>query len=316
MKIAAQVSGPASATSFYRGIGPLQEMSHQGVDVTVLDQISWAKIGFCDIYFSQRPATESDLRALYYAKNLGVQTWIDYDDNLFEVPISNPNWSTYSKKGLQKSLHMICYLADIITVSTEPLKKVIHEKTGCGDKVHVVKNAKSRIHTHQDNRKIKQIVWRGGSTHVADLLAYKDQIEHIAHNNPEWSWLFLGEYPWILEDAFKGVDVKVMSAPETPSYLKMVSMINSAIGIVPLEFNSFNECKSNIAEIEFHKNTIATLVPDMCEWLSPYRYTKDNFASQLQSMIDSIETLKTPEIEFPHIEDQAKMRINLLEQLF
>jgi hypothetical protein len=254
MKILACIPTPQSATSFYRGIGPLQEMAKYGIEVTHTDAISWVNLGFSDVYFHQRPSSSNEFNALLYAKKMGVYTWVDYDDNLFEIPISNSNWAHYSKPEIQKALIGICNLVDLITVSTEELKNIILEKTKCGPKVFVVPNARTIMHRHNDSDKKAQIVWRGGSTHVADLLAYKDQIKAVAQANKHWTWLFLGDFPWALDDALKGCEVTVKSAPDTPSFLDLVSNVQSAIAIVPLEFNSFNKCKSNIAEIEFNRN--------------------------------------------------------------
>src|SRR5437016_2822374 len=86
------------ANSFHRCSGPWNYMAKQArikdkqfrialaSDEVGIHGTAWDVVDQFDLVFFHRPCREDDLTILKIAKLLGVPTWVDYDDWLFDVP--------------------------------------------------------------------------------------------------------------------------------------------------------------------------------------------------------------------------------------
>src|SRR5678815_3476713 len=98
IKLIASTPVKQDGTSFYRAFGPLAHLS-EIMDVEVIDYFSrpftWADIKPVDIFFLHRPFREDLIQVVTYAKELGVKIWVDFDDNLFQLPPENSSYDNY-----------------------------------------------------------------------------------------------------------------------------------------------------------------------------------------------------------------------------
>lgn len=262
------------STSFYRSWGILHNLNRMMGKNLQLDQFqgrqfTWAQLAAYDIVFFQRPARVDDLKLAEYCKGLGAKIWLDYDDNLFSIPNESRAYFDYDQK-VRNTMYSLLQLADIVTVSTEELKKVFN--TMKIEKVEVVPNAINDDffkEPEEFNKDSKVVVWRGSETHVGDIVYFTEEI-YKAISVSEDDWHFMGYNPFTLTNiheirhkivVHKGEDVMI--------YQGNLKLIKPRIMHVPLVDNELNRSKSNIAWMEATYAGAVTIGPNWPEWNQP-----------------------------------------------
>jgi len=263
------------ATAFYRTIGPLSYFHkyckhlYSGFNFEPVTSVSYAALSKFDVLLVQRPAVEAELKLIEYAKKIpNLKIWVDYDDDVFCVPQENPAYELYAKAETKKVLARSLYLADFITVSTDALKAKFDsflsktdKKTGC----FISKNA---LPTHLlrppslKGPRENLIVWRGGNSHVKDLMDYKSVIAQIQEEFPQYSWLFIGAKPWFLADVIPEKKLLFQPPLEILEYFNMLNTIRPKVFFIPLSDNEFNHSKSNIAALEAFYSGATCIAPE------------------------------------------------------
>jgi hypothetical protein len=113
------------ATSFYRGLGPLAELERSGeVEVVITQTFDWPAMIRVNGVFLQRPYKKVHVDIIRLAKSCGQKVWIDYDDDLFTVPMDNPSYFNYSRPEIKEAVKACIQLADKVTVSTKALLRL------------------------------------------------------------------------------------------------------------------------------------------------------------------------------------------------
>jgi hypothetical protein len=252
----------------------------EGVEIVESNEVNWNILSKVDLVFMQRPSNATHLAMLQMVKDNDVAVWLDYDDDVYNVPMDNPSYGHYSKA--KPILAKCLALADAVTVSTEPIK------TSFGlDKAVVIPNAFNDYRWNIDapvKPRKKLIYWRGSNTHTKDLSTYTEDIIQIALLNPDWHWLFLGPYPWMLEGKIKNIIHQ--DNMDLIKYMKLIKEVGPAINIVPLHDSPFNRAKSNIASLEATYAGALTLGPAWEGWkLNAGNYTPKTFKQELQKLI-------------------------------
>jgi hypothetical protein len=256
---------PNGACSYYRGLGVLSKLSKIRSDVRVeyIDGISWKSLVDTDILFLVRPVENNYIEAMIAAKNFGVKVWIDYDDCLPEIPADNPSYTYFTDKRILNNVDFALKNADIVTVSTDHIKKYFKD---INPNIIVIENAFNNYNYRFEKREnnTKRITWRGSSTHRNDLLSCKENMTNIAHNNPEWDWVFIGGQPWYITESISNcITAEEM---ELIKYHKFLSDITPAIHLIPLVNSPFNHSKSNISWIEGTWSGACCIAPNFEEF--------------------------------------------------
>jgi hypothetical protein len=176
-----------------------------------------------------------------------------------------------------------------VTCSTEKIRGTLYQ---FNPNVHVVPNAYndmllgSRPEPMKDRRKL--VVWRGSSTHDADLAYYMTEILALAERFSEWTFCFIGEPFWQLRRVMPSPRTLFVKSVDPMEYWEMMGQIQPAIVMVPLEPNAFNEAKSNIAYLEGAYAGAVTVAPMWNEWKHPgvlgYRDKKEFVFHMSQAM--------------------------------
>ena len=298
------------ATSFYRGIGPLSHLrkfSKINFRVNIATDVNWASIAMCDSCFMQRPFTDQHLQIAKMIKAQGLPIWIDYDDDLFNVPKDNPTYHVYGNPKIQKNVAELIAMANIVSVSTEHLKRRFQdEKALLNKNVVVIPNGFNKRIVHDTSKLPTQnlVLWRGSATHARDLHTYADQMVEMFYKHENFTWCFIGPKKsemWFLADRMvsKGDKDRVVfiDAQDPIEYFKFLKIAAAKIQIVPLHDSTFNRAKSNIAWIEGSYAGSACLVPDWEEWQRPgtFRYeSPEHFGVCLDEMLKMHENLGAP----------------------
>lgn len=302
------------ATSFYRAVGPLQELKKKmGFLLSHGSDTNWATLKGSDAVFMQRPYANNQVQILEMAQANGLKVWVDYDDDLFTVPRSNRAFRLYGDQKVQNNIAQIVACADVVTVSTPALQRKLQEiliLVGKGapdfeglkldpNKIHVVPNAydekfcfyAQKKHTRKPK---KLIAWRGSETHDKDLMAFTQPMKEALGKHLDWTFNFIGSPFWHTIEEMESVEgAKETNIIHTDNldpveFFKFLYLTAPALVIVPLWDCEFNRSKSNIAYIEAMHAGACCLAPDWEEWRRPgvinYKDAAD-FGEKLQAFM-------------------------------
>lgn len=293
-------AAPWSVPNFYRTVGPLMADPRYSVRITGDAELTWVDMAQIDIFCIPRPATNDQLRLMELAKAARVPIWVDYDDNLLDVPESNPAYMEYVQPSARQCIMVALAEADLVTVSTDHLKEVLQPARPDGARpVAVVRNG---LHpgwpkTASTHNRSDTFFWRGSGSHVADVAKYAAA---VAAGLPETAtFQILGWFAWPLAKPVLEKTQNMSYTKELPINLFFRELENSGAvcGIVPLEDSPFNRCKSNIAQLEAIAIGALSIVPDWPEWQLPgaLKYTDP---ASMQAAIASV-------MEIPYEERKA-----------
>lgn len=306
MKMTIVSSAPHGACSFYRSHGVFPKLD---IITKPAQDIGWQSLMDTDILFFERPDSKEHLKAGEIAKDLNVKLWVDFDDNLFCLPETNPNQAYYNSRSVQSTIIKNIMLADIITVATTALSA---EMEYLEQNIEIVPNAFNDYNFdfeyNLSNNNI--IIWRGSDTHRGDLMAYSKQIWDIAESS-KWNWEFIGRDLWFITDRIKRKNI--LPELNLPVYFRTIKTMNPAIYIVPLEFNNFNLSKSNCGWLEMTFAGAVTLAPNTPEWRKPGIINYDNpehFQNKLELLMSDKSLRKINyEKSFEYIRDNLLLSI-------
>lgn len=239
-----------SAVSWYRGLGVLNHL--RGVDITngsSSDQ-SWTTISKHDIVFLERPCREVDVYVMNYAKMLNKTVWVDFDDLAWEVPDFHPNAKFYQDQNTKNNMIMCLQGADVVTTTNSFLADKIKK---FNPNVIVIPNALND-YVFKDfkkyNPKSKDILYRGGEQHMADLDEFGDQIVNVMDDNKGHTFHFWGFNPFMISRYTDGKNLKWQNSVDIMYYFTLIQGLNPRAVMVPLINCEFNKAVSNIAWIE------------------------------------------------------------------
>jgi hypothetical protein len=234
-------------TDFYRTTGVLPFINHPDIitrDISHFGQISQWDLEGADAIIIQRPGTPNGLQMIKNAKMCGLKIILDYDDDVLNVDFFNPTFAQYHQ---QREIILRCIkLADEVWCSTESVRKSF-------GKGIVIPNALNEdiLGKCAKSNETKNIVWRGGSTHEADMYENADQIAGIVNNHPELAFYFIGHRFTYLEQRCGDNYNSVEGMPIT-HYFQYLKQLKPKAMIFPLCDTMLNRGKSNISMIESH----------------------------------------------------------------
>lgn len=262
---------PGGAVSFYRVMGPfnLIEKNYQHIEIVKITSACWSELSRIDVLFMHRCTTDQEIEVLNMARIGGIKIWIDYDDNLTEVPSDSPAFNMYENQdGVKQNIKKVLSIADIVTCATPAIRSSlvsILERP-----IFIVQNALNDSFVKRNLRRpTKSIIWRGSKTHVNDLVSNKEMIRKIAEKHPDHAWYFIGQYPWMFTDEISSDKLFFVAGSEPYKYHQTLLSIAPEFMVVPLVDTKFNHAKSNIAWIEGTWAGAKVFASDLPEFLVP-----------------------------------------------
>jgi hypothetical protein len=262
MKLTTFTSSKSQATDYYRSLGPFTRLALQKKFTHIIcqqERAQWHDIYNTDIVLIQRPNSTASLGIMADAKRMGKKVIIDFDDHLLEVPEDNPANHYFANPQVQKQIQDTFLFADAVIVSTKKLYDLYFPMCQGKIPMFVIPNGWNPTdlpmfevkETHTPTR----FVWRGGSTHFADLHTIKAEINQMIEMNTEVT--FFGLNKFMMYDLSKkaiNVDWSSMFV-----YFTFMQRIEGDFGFYPLVRNDFNLSKSNIFAIECIANGMPVL---------------------------------------------------------
>lgn len=285
-------------TSFYRATGPLAQLTNEAdcdwnilLGQEVFDEICYLARG-C---FMQRPFDKIHYEIAKMVKRNRRNLWVDYDDDLFDLPSDNLASETYSDPSVRRQMAEIIAMADIVTVTTEALKKKLAAGPMRNKDIRVVPNAidfERFPQTPLPERK-NLILWRGSKTHHKDVMTVGKQIVDLYKASPKTVWEFLGDNLWFITDAMKQHDPKrtiYYKGLGVVEYHQHIIDVAAKTFIAPLLDQPFNHAKSNIAFLEATFAGSLCVAPKFEEWDVPGCVTynpkdPEDFADRLKAVL-------------------------------
>lgn len=265
---------PTDATSFYRCWGPLGALQKLGkIDLIEREFCNWKELKSVDAVFMQRPYTVGHADIAQMAKNNNVPLIVDFDDDVFNIPMSNPVfWESMTSDSYKDAVKRCVNLATVVIVSTEALAVVLRAR-GARD-VRVIPNAWDETLSMLPREPFngnKKVLWRGSATHDEDLESVGEGLYIALSSQLDTEMRFVGRPSWrVLSRLFNDkMNVKVTSSLDIIRMLKLFSELKSEIMIVPLMDSGFNRCKSNCAWIEGTMTGSAVIAKDLPEFCLP-----------------------------------------------
>jgi hypothetical protein len=287
MKVKVGVQSPHGACSYYRTMGVLSKLRklNPNISIELITEIEWHLIADADVLYLERPANANFHKACTIAKDYNVPLWIDYDDNLFDVPPYNPAYENYSKKQTKEVLASCIKMADVVTVTTKELQIVYGN---LNKNIKVVENAFNDYNYKLEKKpsKNESLCWRGSRTHRNDLLGVLDEMVELSNKYEDWGWCFVGSDLWYVTDNIAN-HYQTNELPQL-KFFKFMKNTNAAIQLAPLAFNRFNVGKSNIAWLEGVFAGSCCIAPHLPEWEKPGIETyknRDEFKSKLDMLM-------------------------------
>lgn len=262
MKLTTFTSSKSQATDYYRSIGPFTRLALQKKFEHVIcqqEKAMWYDIYNTDIVLIQRPNSTASLGIMADAKRMGKKVIIDFDDHLLDVPDDNPAAHYFSNPKVQKQIADTFLFADAVIVSTKKLYELYYPMCQGKIPMFVIPNGWNPtdlpMFDVKEQHKPARFVWRGGSTHFADLHTVKAEINQMLEMDTEVT--FFGLNKFMMYDLNKkaiNVDWSSMFV-----YFTFMQRIEGDFGFYPLVRNDFNLSKSNIFAIECIANGMPVL---------------------------------------------------------
>lgn len=241
-----------------------------------------------DIFWASYFSDPNEASAMYETRNrLGKKVVLDLDDNYFDILDSHPLYDKLKAGKRDKAfISTILSFADVITVSTEPLRqrviKHMKEVYGLNKVVIVLPNMndlKDWDFVPKPLNKNKFIIgYMGSNSHQEDMKMVVPEILKIMKKYKNVYFNSVGSISkedLYLFDKFGSDEMNRCNLlPPTwtfKDYPEMISKQKWNIGIAPLADNAFTRCKSHIKFMEYSSLKIPVIASRVYPYYVPIK---------------------------------------------
>lgn len=267
-------SGDSSGCGYYRLRLPYAELEKHGHSTRVLTQKPGALHLKNDFQLDNQPADVIVGQRIVLPEFIPIwrrlRVWAplvqELDDDLFHVDRRNQQAAVlYSREGVRETLRHCSWIADLVTVSTAPLKQVMIEECDLDpDKIVVIENRvdASLFEMERTRRDRVVIGWAGGGSHDQDFEEIHRPLRRILDRTPNVEFHCVGHD---FRSLIRRPNVRfTMWKDNMDEYLRGIDF---DIGLVPLAHTTFNKSKSALKILEYSALGIPAVASDE----PPYR---------------------------------------------
>ena len=259
-----------SGCAYYRIIVPLTELGKHGHDVTLVDasqhgeahEAALSKAAGHDLIVGQR-WDRHDAMGAWRRMRATSKLVYEVDDDVWAVePVNWAAYSRYSKEDVRDAVSHSAMVANLVTVTTEPLAEVMREHN---PDVTVIPNFIPGWVCDLPREPGLRVGWMGGASHGRDMGVIAQPVRRFLGRFPDWDAHLVGvDYrPTIRHD-------RVTFAPWThvvPEPEAFYRSVDFDIGLAPLYPTRFSRSKSHIKALEYAARGIPVIATDS----EPYR---------------------------------------------
>lgn len=247
-----------SACGYYRIQLPLTAVREHGI--TAGYGMRYPRDRPPKILIGQRLGRPQSLDLIKQIKRQGGTTVVyEIDDDLFNVPRSNPASGLFSQPEVRKYMAECMRAADYITVSTPEMSRRVLE-IAPGIPIEILPNSLPEVAFGTPDRSGRPITigWRGSATHEEDFAECRHGLGQILTRYPGVHFKVVGQNPTkkLPEDRLHVTGW----IRDMPTYYEALDF---DIGLVPLADNTFNQSKSEIAVLEMAARGIPVIASDV-----------------------------------------------------
>ncbi|WP_051710316.1 glycosyltransferase [Andreprevotia chitinilytica] len=234
----------------YRIIQPFMALEN---DLQITGGMSWELLNPVDlqrvdpdVLVLQRQISDEQLRFLGNFKNFSQAFKVyELDDYLPNLPLKSAHRS-HMPKDIVKSLRRALTMVDRFVVSSEPLADAF---AGFHPDIRVVHNRLpvewwGSVASQRRVGRKPRVGWAGGASHTGDLELIADVVKELAG---EVEWVFFGMCP----DKLRPHVHEFHGGVPISEYPAKLASLNLDLALAPLEYNQFNDCKSNLRLLEY-----------------------------------------------------------------
>lgn len=259
----------SAGCGYYRADLPAQLLRESGITTSVRWMSPrWRMDPDTKVVCFQRHYPCQD--ALFLLKKLkcaDVKILYDLDDDLFNL---TPDLSLFRiKRNILEEMRSIASFADVMTVTTEPLKFL--SKKIFADEIKVVPNMIDlslwKANQPKNDGRIR-IGWAGSPNHYKDIMQLLPVLKSIVQKHKKVDLIFFGYCPDEFTKEFK----ERLFFQKGSSYLRYAEMLPELgldIGLIPIASSEFNRSKSNVKYLEY----AAIGLPCVASNYEPYNRT-------------------------------------------
>jgi glycosyltransferase involved in cell wall biosynthesis len=248
---------------YYRVVQPLTELGkHDGWDVTVFQAtggVSGQQMAGHDLIAAQRFDNHGGM-GVWRRQRAQSKLVYELDDDVFSV--EQVNWqaySTYSRADVQDAVAHYAQVADLVTVSTEPLAEVMRR---FNPNVAVLPNHVPGwvldLPAPQGER--PAVGWAGGSSHGLDIQIIARPVREFLDRHPEWDAVLIGsDYRPTVRHSRCGFIPWTHITDDAGGYYRSLDF---DIGLAPIHPTVFSRSKSHIKCLEYAARGIPVIASD------------------------------------------------------
>lgn len=210
-----------------------------------------------DVIVVQRMMLTENLKWIKIVRELGIKIIYDLDDDLWNIPPANPARRFFKTEAHIRGLEACAEWADVFTVSTETLQRVVRRKWGhlqnvaskksipvmvCENRVPLSLYCQQEGISHEHEGVV--IGWSGSNTHGGDLAEIWQLLHRTLDEYKNVRLEIVGQPPPMYLLAHPRV--KMRPWVHISEYPARTATWNWDIVLAPLEYHKFNESKSSI----------------------------------------------------------------------
>ena len=245
----------ACATGYHRLIHPLEALTKSSTDVEIepLNLLDRNKIDGADIFVTQCAIGIKAMRFLFECRKKGKKIVIDYDDSFADLPEIKLKEFNMTSKEVTDNWTRYLNLADLITVSCDPLKDRVESFTNTPVRVVpnlILKSDYEESEEYHPDRSEIRILYSCSDSHIKDFKFIAPVLKRIgedynnvtiiSHGNLNFSYLC---------PLYRGKTIHVENGPYE-SYYNVLREIQPSIFIAPLMPTIYNNCRSNLKYLQ------------------------------------------------------------------
>lgn len=183
----------------------------------------------------------------------------ELDDDVWSVEVTNHvAYRVYSRYDVQDAVEAACHVADLVTVSTEPLAEVLRRQTGHPN-VKVIGNYVPEFVLGLERRRPEHVTigWTGGASHTMDTALIARAVRRVMNTDPSLRLHIIGTD---FRPTFGHAHARLTHwEPDPRDYYKNLDF---DIGLAPIASSTFNESKSFLKALEYAAMGIPVIASD------------------------------------------------------